>query len=430
LSLIGRITSILFSNWLAVSFYTLFHTLYNIKVEGLDNYTASPTTLITINHKRDLDIPIVASILHLRKTPFSDKRRMHFVAREDLFQPGFLTAHFPIFGISGPLIHRINIKLVMIALRAHRISHLIRQRIGPLIRELGQPNDAILMKEVVNPSGLALFTQMLGGRSETDIGDITISDFLGYSYSILHQQTTDIKFVHSDFSRKLRERTLRKVSEQLKDIAQILNHGNICMLAPEGRLSPDGHFWPVKSGLFRLISMTTRDIRVLPVNTTYDFMTLRRMRIYMTVGRELTGVKGLNKINLEQLVQKNIVTLGPVTLSHLGSEFLLNMLDNGREDFKEQEYVIKTMQRVDQLRTRNIRLEERLLTEQRLKKRIGDFLGYCVKRGIISNKGDKSFVINRNLMKTRTFDKFHENPMKYSANELKSLLEWHNHYEQ
>ena len=84
------------------------------------------------------------------------------------------------------------------------------------------------------------------------------------------------------------------------------------MLAPEGQLSRDDRFWPVKSGLFRLISMTTSDVRILPVNSTYDFITVGRMRIYITIGTEMTGLKQWRKVELERRVQKSIVTLGPV----------------------------------------------------------------------------------------------------------------------
>jgi 1-acyl-sn-glycerol-3-phosphate acyltransferase len=422
LSLIGRVIS----NWLAVTFYWLFHALYDIRLEGLHNYTASPATLITINHKRDLDIPIVASVLHLHKTPFSEKLRMHFVARDDLFQPGFLTAHFTFFGIAGYLIHRINIKPVMIALRAHPISHLIRRRIGPLIRELEQTNGESPMREVVNPKGLDLINTMLGHRNRNNLGDTTVADFLGYSFSTLHQKPADIGILQSDFSRDLRRKTLKKISQQLRDIVRVLNGGGICMLAPEGQLSPDGRFWPVKSGLFRIISMTSGDPRVLPVNTTYDFMTRGRMRIYMTVGQEFTAVKGMNKIKLERLVQKSIGTLGPVTLSHLGSEFLISVIDKGREQFEEQECLTVLARRAGQLRSRNVRLEERLLTEERLKQRTDDFLRYCLKKGIISKKGHGSYAVNTRLIKKRAFNKFHENPVQYSSNELKSLLELHN----
>ena len=425
MSLAGRVISAIFSNWLAMVFCVLFYTLYDIRVKGLKHYTAAPSTLITINHKRDLDIPIVASTLHLRKTPFRNKRRMYFVAREDLFQPGFLTAHFQIFGVFGSLIHKINIKPIMEALRANPISHLIRQRIGPLIRGLDQVDTKTLMKDVLNPAGITSIAEMLDGRHKGDISEASVADFLGYSFSAVHQQTADVKILQSEHVRRLREKTLKKIGMQLNSVTKILDDGGICMLAPEGHLSPDGRFWPVKSGLFRLVSMTTSDIRILPVNTTYDFMTAGRMRIYMTIGQEFTAVKGLSKVELERMVQQSIVTLGPITLSHLGSEFLLKRVEEGREQFDERECLAAIGRRVEQFKARDIRLEERLATEKLLKKRTGDFLRYCVKKGIISKKGRGFFSIDIKPMKKQDFSKFHESPVQYSANELKSLLEWH-----
>jgi len=46
----------MFANGLASFFYILFPLLYDIRLTGLSSYSASPPTLITINHKRDLDM--------------------------------------------------------------------------------------------------------------------------------------------------------------------------------------------------------------------------------------------------------------------------------------------------------------------------------------------------------------------------------------
>jgi len=425
LSHIGTIAGSVFANWLAVTFYVLFHSIYDIRLEGLENYTASPSSLITINHKRDLDIPVVASILHLRKTAFKNRLRMHFVARDDLFCPGFLTAHFPIFGITGKLVHRINLKPVMKALQAHPISQLVRNRISFLMREIMRIDGNLQLKQVIKPEGLEKFTQLLGMRNGFRLDDIKVSDFLGYSFCKLHHQVADKNILQGRLTRAIREKTLTAINEQLKDIALILDGGGICMLAPEGQLSPDGRFWPVKSGLFRLFSMTTSNIRVLPVNTTYDFMTRGRMRIYMTIGPELIDLRNYNKVELEQRVQKSIVTSGPITLGHLGSEYLLEILNEGRETFEELGLRDALSLRIEKLGAGNIRLEERLLTEPSLNRRVHDFLTYCVNKGIVSNIGNGSYRVSKSVIENDTYDKFHENPVRYSANELKSILELH-----
>jgi len=428
LSRINEIADAAFANVLAICLYLLFHSIYDIKLMGLSNYTASPSTIIAINHKRDLDALIVAPTLHLRKTAFNDKLRMHFIARDDLFYPGYLTAHFPVFGIMGGIIHRINLAPVMKALRAHPISHLVRNRIGFLMREIIQIKGNLCLKHVVNPSGLDMFANLLGMQNSNSLGDITVSDFLGYPFCKLHQQTTDTDILQNGLSQTIRNKTLMGINQQLGTFAQILDEGGTCMFAPEGQLSPDGRFGPVKSGLYRLISMTTGNIKVLPVNTTYDFMTQGRMRVYVTIGPEIADLREWNKTELEQQIQKNIVNLGPVTLGQLGSEAILGMLNDGYTTFQEQELVDILSTRIEKLNSVGVRLDKRMVNEKSMRARVRDFLNYCVSKNIISPSEDGSSYLVRPIMENDTRGKFHQNPLRYSANELKSHLEFYSTY--
>jgi hypothetical protein len=210
---------------------------------------------------------------------------------------------------------------------------------------------------------------------------------------------------------------------------QILDKGGICMFAPEGQLSPDGRFWPMRSGLYRLISMTTSDVRILPVNTTYDFMTKGRMRINVTIGPEIINPRRWKKSELERRVQKSLITLGPVTLGQLGSQFMLGILEDGCGMFKEQELFNNISKRLEVLRARGVRLEEGMLAERSLRKRIRDFLGYCLDRGIINCDGSGTFCIARLVEEDSTDGKLRQNPVRYSANELRSLLEPYSVYD-
>jgi 1-acyl-sn-glycerol-3-phosphate acyltransferase len=424
LSVYKRIFGYLFSNWLAVTFYVLFRAVFHIEVNGIDNYTASPATFITINHKRDLDVPVMASTLHVRKVPFSDRRRMHFIAREDIFQTGYLTGHFTFFGFLGPLVHRINLTPIMILLRAHPISHLVRQRIGPLIREIDRTEPGTRIGEVFTGDGVAAVKAMLDGHSPEDVGSVTVSEFLGYPFRTLHQEPVDIRLLKSDYERRLRLITLHKVREQLRDIVQVLDNGEICMLAPEGQISMDGRFWPVKSGLFRLVSMADADVRILPVNTTYDFMTAGRMRIFIKIGEEITNVKSLNKLELERTVQKSIVTLGTVTMSHMGSAFLVDMLERETPRFGEKEFVTAVFRRLEEFRALNMNSDGDLDSRNRFEKRARSFLCYCLKKGMLRKEAQGQFVIN-SLYNRHAPNGFHESPVRRSVNELKSLLEWY-----
>jgi 1-acyl-sn-glycerol-3-phosphate acyltransferase len=332
---LGEVGGALFANWLASIFYLLFPMLYDIRWHGLENYRASPSTLITINHKRDSDLMIVAPALHIRRTLLRNKQRLYFVARDDIFEPGFLTSHFLIKWPLGKLVHRINIALAMRALRAGPISLLIHKRVRPLMQDVIRSEGDIRLSEVVKRTYLEDFADRVNLLSASELADISVSDFLSYDYRVLHDEVTDVGILKEGLARKVRTQSLKRIEQQLKVFANILDDGGICLLAPEGDLSPDGRFWPVKSGLYRLLSMTRTDVTILPVNTTYDFMTQKRMRVYVDVGKEILLPKSLTKMELERRVQKDIVSLGRVTMGQLGSDYLLQKLESGKSGYSE-----------------------------------------------------------------------------------------------
>ena len=420
---LGNLTGTIFANWLALVFYFLFPLLYDVRVSGLHNYTASPSTLVTINHKRDLDIIIAAPILHLRKTLFKNKLRLHFIARDDLFDPGFLSAHFLIPWPLGKIIHKVNISIIMRALRAHPISHLVRKRTAPLLRDVISVVGDLKLREVIRQDKLEEIDQLLARTRGSDLSELSVSDFLGYDYCILHQHFSDVGILQEGLSQKVRKHSLNAIGEQLQVFAHILDEGGICLLAPEGHLSPDGRFWPVKSGLHRLLSMTKVGVRILPVNTTYDFMTRGRMRIYVSIGEEVLWPKELQKVELERLVQRSIITLGPVTMGQLGSEYLLRSLQAGRDVIHQDELASELASKVQALKNAGLRLDDRLVDSPSFDRRLFDFIGYCLKKHILEGNTPGIYVINRDKVLHSTGLRHWENPVQYSSNEIKSLQE-------
>jgi len=422
-SQLGSLAGTIFANWLASVFYLLFPILYDIRVNGLHNYTASPSTLVTINHKRDLDIIIAAPILHLRKTLFKDKLRLNFIARDDLFDPSFLSAHFLIPGPIGRIIHKVNIATIMHALRAYPISHLVQKRIGPLLRDVDRVEGDLKLREIIKQDELKEFTKPLNKPYNSDLSELSVSDFLGYEYRELHQRFSDVGILHEDLSRKVKKYLLNKIKKQLQVFARILDDGGSCLLAPEGHLSPDGRFWPVKSGLNRLLSMTESEVRILPVNTTYDFMTRGRMRIFVSIGKEILRPKKLRKVELERLVQRSIISLGPVTMGQLGSEYLLWSLKAHREVINKDELASELKSKVRELSSSGLRLDNRLIAKSSFDRRLHDFIGYCRSKHILEESTPGIFIIKRDKILSGTGFRHWENSVQYSSNELKSLLE-------
>jgi hypothetical protein len=213
------------------------------------------------------------------------------------------------------------------------------------------------------------------------------------------------------------------IDEQLHVFAHVLDEGGTCLLAPEGNLWPDGLFWPVKSGLHRLISMTKADARILPVNITYDFMTQGRMPSYVTLGEEILGARELPRVKLETLIQRRLVGLGPVTIGQLGSDYILETLHGSKGRFQKQELTEHLVSRMAQLKRAGLRLEDRMANALSFHVRLDHFLQYCVDRRILTKSSPDTYVIQRENVLGGTGPNYWQNPIQYSYNELRSLRE-------
>ncbi len=153
-------------------------------------------------------------------------------------------------------------------------------------------------------------------------------------------------------------------------------------------------------------------------------MTTGRTNIYVNVGQELYGLSGLKKIELDRLVQKSIVTLGPVTLGQLGSEYILQALQDRSEIIEEKELYEALINRAEDLNGKGLRLEEGMSHEPSMRKRFHNFIGFCKEKHIIRRQNNGNLLINRKTVLDTKGTNYWQNPVVYSANEIKSLLEF------
>ena len=413
----------LFTNAVAYLFYCIMPLWFDIHWHGLRNYHASPSTLITINHKRDCDIIIVAPVLHIKRTAFRDRLRMYFVGRDDLFESGFLTGHLPVNWPwpLGNLIHHFKLAPIMRAFSAYPISSIVNKRFGPLINDVIDIEGDIRLADTVKENYLPTISRQTGDDVST-LQNLTLSEVLGYEYHSLHDLITDTGVLREGLARKVRAYSLRRIDEQLQVFAQILRDGGVCLLSPEGELSPDGRFWPVKSGLYRLLTLAHTGVTVLPVNTTYDFMTRRRMRVHVAVGEEIVVTGPTTKLELEHRVQHAIVSLGRVTMGQIGSEYLLWRLEAGKDTVTEAELDGALGARALVLKHAGLNLDERLTHEKAFHRRLRDFIAYCVGKRMLLRKARGVYLINPYRTEVYLGER-RQDPLVYSHNELKSLLE-------
>ena len=420
---LSSIRDVLFVDGLALLFYALLHALYDIRIIGLDNYTASPSTVIAINHKRDLDFPMITPILYVRKIFSRPRLRPCLVARDDMFESGYFTSHSSSTLPFGRLLHHWNPAPILRALSAYPISYLVRKPLRALLYDVINIKGNVQLRNVMKADQLQRFARMLDLPVDSDLSNLSIRDLLGYDYRALHELPTDVGILRRGLPRQVRTHSIEMIDKQLHVFAHVLDEGGTCLLAPEGNLWPDGRFWPVKSGLHRLLSMTKADARILPVNITYDFMTQGRMPSYVTLGEEILGARELPRVKLETLMQRRLVGLGPVTMGQLGSDYILETLHGSKERFQKQELAEHLFSHVVEVNRAGLRLEDRLANRPSFQARLDHFLQYCIDRRILTKSSPDTYVIQREKVLGRTGSDYWQNPVQYSHNELRSLRE-------
>ncbi|MGH7628030.1 MAG: hypothetical protein ACREOF_01305 [Gemmatimonadales bacterium] len=114
-------------------FYTAPRLLYELRVDGARCFRHRPSTLIVVNHKRDLDSVIVPpTLIYNGWTP---KRPIWFVGREDMFLRGFLASYDMIPGGLRRLLHEIDLTPVLGALHILPVRRFRERTMDEALRE-------------------------------------------------------------------------------------------------------------------------------------------------------------------------------------------------------------------------------------------------------------------------------------------------------
>ena len=412
----------LFTNLVAVSSYIGTRALFDIRVHGLHNFSVSPSTIIAISHKRDLDEIIIPSTLHFRKTLFRPRLRMWFATRDDAFDRGFLSTHFRLPRLLGRPMYTINLSPVMAAFRAKPISRLSGIRVGKIVRDVYTCEGNVALKDVLNAQWITKLASLLPSPVNSNLNDTRLRDFLSYDYRVLHVQEGDLSMLKSHVLERIRPLLLDKVNSQLNCFSNILNEGGILFFTPEDEHSPDGRFGPIRSGLHRVIRTAQADVRILPINITYDFVTVGRMRIHITIGPEITNLKGLTNNEFETLVQIVITKLGVINMGQLASCYLLRMAHENSEVITKELVAKEVLSQAQKLRSLGLSVDDSLVDQGAFAKRLDKFIKYCLRKHWLRAGTDGRLIVNKEAVLNSCQSCYRDHPIRYSYNELMTHL--------
>ncbi|HEX7348627.1 MAG TPA: hypothetical protein VF264_03110 [Rhodanobacteraceae bacterium] len=276
----------------------------------------APGTLIASNHQRDVDGPMLGTVLVRRRGLRFEWPLPFFATREDLFRRGILTrltVQWP--APLSALLGRIPLDWFFPLGRAEPMRR---------IREftLGEALQAVIDAGM----GDAPCVQALNARGLRELGvpfTSTVRGARAQAPPTALEHWWGLRRLQANARTRITPAFRTTVATQLKHFAARLDHGRVVYFAPEGSISLNGHFARVRGGFFQLVQATVVSPWIQPMAIGYDTLGPGRSRVVVNVGRAFRADRTLDRRQFDAALRAAVLRLVPITASHLLARYLL-----------------------------------------------------------------------------------------------------------
>ncbi len=247
---------------------------FRVSVLDPDGFAPEPGTLIAITHRRETDVPVVAPALYFAMGGRRNTTgRMHFAARDDMFLPGFFAGFPPDMPPRARrLLYRIGVGRWLPVVNVFPIRSAQVARVGEVLAAHADRPLADLLPE----EDAAAFAQRAGAASPTRAGDVLRGE---YADLLWRPFTPDDRDGLDEFW----SARAAQAAGDFRTLVEIVRDGNVLLVFPEGRPSPDGEIGPIKPGIGALVRRG-RPVVVRPLAIAYDPLVKGRTRVHLAHG--------------------------------------------------------------------------------------------------------------------------------------------------
>jgi hypothetical protein len=366
------------------------YTRAAFRVEDIhgERYRPRPGLMLASSHRAESDVPLICPSLYREGRYLRDRQsaRVHFAARDDMFERGFF-AGFP------PGLPRAARRLLY-PLRAGAVLPLVRVfpvpypsaavlRLGRALSEL--PSETPL-GDILPPEILDAFAAraLASGAAPPSVAENALR---GDYADLLWRYCTPEELSDTVFAASWRRRA-DEGAQALRRIVELIRSGKVLLLFPEGRPSPDGTIGPIRKGLGTLARRGRPDT-ILPIAVAYDSLTTGRARAYVAFGREL----GVPTDGVEDAVLSALRQTTPLTCGQVVAHQLVAAATEGRERVETPALVSALAEAVETARADGRPVERALLAEGTRRGRLSEALAWARRSEIAATGGPRSLLL-------------------------------------
>jgi len=235
---------------------------FRIESHGTEGFRFDPGTLIVVTHRAETDAPVLIAVLYAASRAWTDRsQRLHFAARDDLFEPGFF-AGFP---AALPqwvrrLLYPVAVGPFLPMTRVHPVGSAKKMKLAQALARMDP--SAALPPEVAGRLGARTAGEALRGEHARQLWqDVDPESF------------------------PVAEAWARRAAEaraQVETLVGLLRAREPLLIFPEGRPSRDGAVGPLQRGV-GLLTRQGRPERLSPWAIGYDPLVRGRTRAVVSV---------------------------------------------------------------------------------------------------------------------------------------------------
>lgn len=302
---------------LEMGFDLWIRTFYRREMVLPEDFHIAPGTLIACNHQRDVDGPMLGTVLVQRRGLHFQHPLPFYATREDLFRPGILarlTVHWP--RLLSALIGRISLAWFFPLGRAEPMRRTREFTLGETLRALLDAGfgDAAC-STVLNARGLRELDAIAGTSLRTALAKVHPAQL---------ENWWGLRRLTLPALRRIAPAFRAAVAAQLAHFAMRLDRGRCVYFAPEGSISMDGRLGRIRAGFFRLAHTTAAPPWIQPMALGYDTLAPGRSRVVVRIGPRFRADATLGRRAFDAGLRSAILNLAPVTPSHLLAHYLLH----------------------------------------------------------------------------------------------------------
>ena len=365
--------------------YGYARTSHRVRVVAPPEERIVKGTLYLAAHRAETDVPIICGSYYFAARVWAQRNpRLHFAARDDLFQPGFFAGFPP--ELPRPLrrvLHPLGIGRYLPSVRVHPISSAVTMKLVQAL-ELADPELSLdealsvdLKEQILDRAS------QLGARSPMRVAEVMHGDYADLLW--IDVEASDLP------TAPYAEAWARRASVATGDLSAIVDlvrNGEPLLLFPEGQPSPDGDLGPLRRGLGAVIRRG-RPERIRAFGLAYDALTTGRDTVVLSVLNSVAPPAGAGEPDmLGHLASAIALTCGQVVATTL-----LRAADAGYSTLAPAALDAALVAARDDA-TAAGRVVDPLLNEKRFRRRLlEDAIRAAERRGVLAIDGSRSVTL-------------------------------------